>query len=259
MKTKTFTIVVAIAFFLVCRARATLNWDIYSDAMIQEPDIYNIVSIYDTPPNHTTVTMVGGGVDVMYPYDSTTLNVTGGNVATVGAMGSSTVNISGEAQIRSIGVGEWSTVNISGGGIEDVTARSYGTLNMSGGSVEGSVDVRDFGMLNMTGGEMSRLSVAEKAVVNLSGGLITEGIVGARRWFFETDVTINFYGYDLVKTSSGGKYGAGQIYGFYPDGSQFTVDIGGISHTCIKLIPEPSTILLLALGGLAVRMREQRI
>jgi hypothetical protein len=256
MRTRIFTIVALILLFCTCRVQAAVNWDVYSDAMIQEGDIYNVVSIYDTPPDQTTVTMVGGLVDVMRPYDASTLNVTQGDIYTVGAMASSTVNISGQAQIRTLGVNEWSTVNISGGNVLGATATGYATLNISGGSVGGSVRVGDFSMMNMTGGEMSLLNVSEKAVVNLSGGIISEGI-GSRS--FEPDVTINFYGYDLVKTSSGGKYGYGQVYGFYMDGSEFSVDLGEISQTSINLIPEPSTILLLGLGGLVVRTRKRRV
>ena len=80
-----------------CRVWGYPNWDIYTDAVIEEGDIYNVVRVYDTLPDHTTLNMVGGMVDWIRTHDYSTLNVTGGNVSSLDAMSYSTVNISGSA------------------------------------------------------------------------------------------------------------------------------------------------------------------
>jgi len=84
-----------------------------SDANIQTGDTYNGVSIYDTPPNHTTVTMTGGTVhDSMNVCNASTLNMSGGNVNGLNAFGQSMVNISG-GSIGGVTVYDNATVTVS--------------------------------------------------------------------------------------------------------------------------------------------------
>jgi len=240
------------------RVQAALTWDIYKDAVIDEVgDFYGRVHIYDTPPEHTSVNMVGGRVDVMWVYDASTLNMTGGRVSTLLGVESSTVNISGGAEVRSAGVWEFGTVNMSGGDVEHVRTKDHTTMNISGGSVEYAVEVRDLGVLNMTGGQVHVLTAFDSAFVNLLGGNISEmGI--AERGGRKFDGVINVYGYDLVKTSSGGKYGHGQVYGSWYEDTRFTIELrGSDTYSGIALIPEPTTLLLLGIGAAIVRMRKQ--
>jgi hypothetical protein len=44
----------------------------------------------------------------------------------------------------------------------------------------------------------------------------------------------------------------GRVYGFYQDGSPFSYDLAEEIYSRVNLIPEPATIFLLGLGGLAV-------
>jgi hypothetical protein len=78
---------------------------------------------------------------------------------------------------------------------------------------------------------------------------------GTRAGDFEG--SINVYGYGLAKTNSGGKYGVGQVYGFYPNGSEFVIDLGGGIYPYVNLIPEPATVLFLLSGAFMVRKRRQ--
>jgi hypothetical protein len=243
-------IFIVLTLSLSVKMEAALQWDIYNDAVIDEVgDFYNRIRIYDTPPNHTTAIMVGGRVDVMNVYDASTLCMTGGNVSSLGAFDSSTVNISGGAQLTKAGCNGWSTVNISGGSLGGANVSDYATLNMSGGYVDWAVDVSDCGTMNMTGGGIGHLHVYDTAVVNLHGGRISSGILETGPVHFNG--TINIYGYSLVKESSGN---GGRVYGFYFDGSPFSINLEEELYSQVNLIPEPTTILLFGLGGLFVKV-----
>jgi hypothetical protein len=231
--------------------RAYLNWDIYSDAVIKEGDIYNVVRVYDIPPDHTTVNMVGGFVDAMTTYDYSTLNVTAGQVSSLGAIDHSTVNISGNAEIWNAGANEWGNVNISGGNLTGAGATGHGVLNISGDATIWYVGFSQSGTMNMSGGQIDAVSVYDSAVVNLLGGLIVEGI-GTRLGHFEG--LINVYGYHLGKTCAGGVC---SVYGFFPNGSAFSINVAEAVYPRVNLIPEPATLVLLGLGGLIVNRRKE--
>jgi hypothetical protein len=220
----------------------------------REREIYDHVGIYDTAPDHTTVSMVRGLVDTMLTYDSATVNVTGGRISTLAAADFSTANISGGASLGHAGARGAGTVNVSGGHVNQVTITGNGTVNISGDPVVSNAQVNDNGLLNISGGEVGYLDISDKAVVNLHGGVITDSIFSGRgSGSHPEEVVINVYGHDLVKTSSGGQHGWGQIYGFYPDGSAFSVDVDPDLYSHVNLIPEPATLLLLSSGVLTAR------
>ena len=236
-------------------ANAALSWDIFDDATIDEAgDFYTLVRIYDTPPEHTTVVMVGGRVDQMRTYDAATFVATGGHISSFGAFDSSTVNISGEAEIGGLGCYDWSTVNISGGTLGGADVSDHATLNLSGGIFR-DVTLSDWSLFNMTGGQVRYIDVSDTAIVNLRGGIIQDGIVSR---FVNDSVTINVYGTDLGKVSFGGQYGCGQVFGVYPDGTEFVIDLSKGYYSRVNLIPEPTAFVVLGLGALFSRVRRPR-
>jgi len=82
------------------------------------------------------------------------------------------------------------------------------------------------------------------------GGLVTDSL---NAW---DSATVNIFGYDLVKTSSGGAYGYGQVYGYWFDDTPFTINLSTAeTYSHITLIPEPTSLLLLALGGLLLKRK----
>ena len=231
MKTKVITILLAVMFLPGSQVQAVL--DIYSDTVIQEGDYYDtVVNVYDTPPDHTTVDMTGGFVHYLRPYDSSIINMTGGEILTLEAYNTSTANISG-GSIYGVSAWDYTIVNFSvTGNVTTLGARVSGTINMMGGTAE-------------------YLGAIDSGTVNLYGGLVTDSL-----WVGDS-AHGNIYGYDLVKTSFGGRYGYGQVYGFWTDSTAFTIDLNGSeTYSHINLIPEPCSLLLLALGCLFLKQKK---
>jgi hypothetical protein len=136
MKTKVITILAVVMFLPVSQVQA-IDVDFYSDATIQDSDIYNIVRIYDTPPDTTTVDMLGGSVGSLRTYDSSTANIYGGEISIdPQSYNTSTVNIYGGSLIcQSIIVWDSATLNIYGGDLNVGNAPYFSessTINIYG-------------------------------------------------------------------------------------------------------------------------------
>jgi hypothetical protein len=230
MKTKVIAILAVVMFLPVSRAQAIL--DIYNDVVIQEGDYYDtVVNVYDTPPDQTTVDMTGGFVHNLRSYDSSIINMTGGEILTLEAYNTSTANVSG-GEVYSLSAWDSAIVNFS----DD--ARAFNFL------------ASEFGTLNVTGGTAEYLGAIDSSTVNLYGGLVIDSL-----WVGDF-AHGNIYGYDLVKTSFGGRYGYGQVYGFWTDSTAFTIDLNGSeTYSHINLIPEPSSLLLIAFGSLLLKRK----
>jgi len=207
------------------------RWDIYTDAVIEEAGYVYDIRIYDTPPDHTTVDMVAGRVDQMDTFDASTLNITGGVV-------------------NSLHARDQSTANISGGEVNRALARDSAIVNFSGGAWATSVGARNSGVVNLLGGTVRRTWAMEQGTLNVYGGTVLESLSCS-------DVAkVNIFGRDLIKTDFGGNYGYGQVYGFWEDDTPFVIDLNGPeTYRRITLIPEPSTLMLLVLGGAIVGRR----
>jgi hypothetical protein len=226
----------------------------YSDGTIQDGDTWLGVSIYDTPPAHTTVNMTGGvvvdsGIKV---YDAATFNFSGGSPGGIEAHNNSTANIT--SSLVAVGVLDNATANIfNNANVAVAGGAGFGTLNIYGGTIE-SVRSYTSVVVNVYGGIINDLSVNDPGVVfNLQGGEIMrlDGGVPA---------AINVFGYNLAKTDIGGTYGYGQITGFWQDGLPFTIDLGSsYVYPAINLIPEPATILLFGAGMFLLRKSRGKI
>lgn len=128
----------------------------YSDNIIEDGDVYNIVRIFDTPPDHTTIDMFGGSINQLRTYDSSTVNVYGGEIP---------------GGIESY---NGSTVNIYGGEIRGTIESHNGSrVNIYGGSIIcSSFGVRDSSSLNIYGGELLVIYppiLYEQGAVNIYG------------------------------------------------------------------------------------------
>ena len=116
MKTKILLIIAVVVLLVVDKVQA-VDVDLYSDGVIEDGDVYNVVRIYDTPPDHTTVDMFGGSIQAFDTFDSSTVNVYGGEILwSVISRDSSAVNIyGGIINFESLFVINSSTLNIYGG------------------------------------------------------------------------------------------------------------------------------------------------
>jgi hypothetical protein len=231
MKTKVITILAAavIICFTTSELTAVEDKTFTSSGQILDGEVWNNVSIYN---DDTIVDMLGGDVESIGTYDKSTVNVTGGQINTLAALEFSTANVS-NGEVYSLSAWDSAIVNFS----DDARALSLG----SGG---------DFSTTNMYGGITEFLRAGDYGIINLYGGLVTDSL---NSW---GSATVNVFGYDLVKTISGGRYGYGQVFGFFADDSSFTIDFNtSETYTHINLIPEPSSLILLGLGVLILRRR----
>ncbi len=103
----------------------------------------------------------------------------------------------------------------------------------------------------MMGGTAEYLGAIDSGTVNIYGGLITESL-GA--W---NDAVVNIYGYDFNYDPMGGSRDGGQLTGFWLDSTAFIIDLYGTdTYSHINLIPEPCSLLLLALGCLFLKRKK---
>jgi len=231
-------IITVIMLMVLCvgtpQVQAAIDWDFYDDGIIQEGDEYNNVGVYDTPPDHTTVDMLGGIVDSMGAYNESTINMTGGFVHTLWSLDSS-------------------NVNMSGGWVHELSAYDTGMVNISGDADVVVLAAREFGVVNMSGGVVDYVGPTEYGTVNLSGGLVNEFLAT-----YDSGI-INIYGYDLAKSASGGGWGYGLVTGEWADETIFSIDFGRsetYSHVMLHEIPEPSTVVIIITGLLFFRKRQ---
>ena len=145
---KILTILASVMLFEVCPAQAA-NVDFYSDAIIRPGDVYDIVSVYDTPPLNTKVDMFGGSILGFHTYDSSTFNILAGEIRGGGyTSNSSTVNIyGGTIMLAGSLFTDSSTLNIYGGDVRmgSPYAEDSSTINIYG------YDFSEFPAFSLTG------------------------------------------------------------------------------------------------------------
>ncbi len=139
MKTKLFTILLVVMLCGVCSVQAG-DVDFYSDAIIRPGEVYDTVSVYDTPPVPTVVHMFGGSVKSIYAFNSSTVNIFGGEIR------------------KSVSMWESSTTNIYGGNImlDGCLFTDFSILNIYGGDVFlGAPYAEESSTINIYGYEFS--------------------------------------------------------------------------------------------------------
>jgi len=131
------------------------------------------------------------------------------------------------------------------------------------------VFVENDAVLNYLSGSSSGLMVIQTATANIYGGTITYDLFTsidsiANIYLIDLgilwsthDSIVNIYAYDIDFYSTGGINNEGYMTGtFYQDDVSFLIDFyhpETVSH--VNVVPEPSTLFLLSLGGIFLRKR----
>jgi hypothetical protein len=124
------------------------------------------------------------------------------------------------------------TVDILGGDIYMLEAFNVTATDWYAGEMTELFGHND-SIVNIYGGQLSRLQAAENSVINL-------------------------YAYDVIHTTTGGYWDAGQLTGKYlNDNSNFVFDLHYTAYPHVSIVPEPGTLFLFGLGGLMLRKRHQ--
>ena len=200
----------------------------------------------------------------LYAYDMSTVDISGavdnnyyGTVSYLTAYAKSTVNISGGRVGRYLYAYGSSVVNVSGGGVYDyLNAYDSSTVNVSGGEVGNQLNASATSTVNMTGGTVHNLDASATSTVDISGGLVSN------LYAYNTS-TVTLHGYDFRATGGltldgDNVLGTGVLTGrwYGPDETIWAITISGnAAGATILAIPEPATLSLLALGGLAMMRR----
>jgi hypothetical protein len=252
MKTKIFLIIATVTLLGMSEVWAIEDITFTSDGVIKEGDEYANVFIYDTPPHRTTVSMFGGWASFIQSYDSSIFNMFGGT-AEACAYNQSTFNVGG-GTIYTLNSYNSSNVNVFGGQVNHLTAYDTGTVDVWNNGIVGVMRARNSGVVNVGGGILGLISASNFGTVNLLGGVVDDYLAASDSGI------INVYGHNLAKVPSGGHYGFGFVSGEWTDGTGFNIDLSGpdtYSRVVLYEIPEPATVLLIAMGSI-ICLRKRR-
>jgi hypothetical protein len=198
--------------------------------------------------------VMGGRVVTAYAYDNSSVNVSGGEISlNLNAYDTSTINIT-DGVVYGFHSYNSSTATISGGLVWTQSAHGTSTINITDGRNDG-LYAFDNSVINISGGIMNNYIYASgSSTINISGGSI-----GGVLHSIETS-NITFYGQHFVLGGGLSLYGneligTGTLSGQWFDGTSWTTQITTNDTTATILIPEPASLLLLALGGLLIRKR----
>jgi hypothetical protein len=224
MKTKIYVIMTGVVLLGACSAQAVLDDKIFtSSGQILPGEEWNSVYVYN---DDTVVDMLGGFVEGLATYDGSTVNVTAGSINTLDAT-------------------DFSTANVSGGSVLTLAAYDSATVKLFPNGSVFSLDSAGAGTAYMSGGITEYARAGESSTMNLYGGTVTNYM---NAW---GSSTVNIYGYNFTYDPLAGSWDGGQLTGFWLDDTAFTIDLySRETYSHINLIPEPSSLALLAVGAL---------
>ena len=232
-----------------------------SDAVIQGVDYYTErVLVCDGSSDFSTTLEMTSGVVLkgLSSYDKSTVNVSGGQIHSgLYSYESSTINVSGWGEISGDLIAyDLSTTNVYGGVLSELSSCNQSVINISGGYVS-ELEGYDQSTINIAGGFVNLAAGYGNNITNIWGGEIF-GL------YAEDSSIINIYGYGFAYDHYDGPIPEreGYLTGFWQNGTAFTISLAKgndvtYNHLNLHIIPEPATILLLALGSLALIRRRR--
>ena len=152
------------------------------------------------------------------------------------------------------------SVLMGGGQVNHLDLLNTSSFEMTAGTLSGQVSVWEQSELTILDGQINAsLQGSNNSIINLYGGEITD-------WIYAEELgIINIYGYDFAYEPLGGSRNGGQLTGRWAYGGTFAlsfvdnIDLGSTydDHVVLhEFIPEPTTLLLLGMGGLMLRKRK---
>jgi len=138
-------------------------------------------------------------------------------------------------------------------------------LNVYCGSLSLFLVAHDYSSVDIYAGLVSDITVWDRSTVNIRGGSIGSSLGG---FFCSPSATVNIYGYDFEYNPKWrwsddlilGPRWVSKLTGRAFDGTP--IEITGIADPSessnIHLIPEPTTLLMLGLGGFALLKKRRR-
>jgi len=234
-----------------------------ADFLLTGSDHLDVTSSHTTGIlyNSSSVDILSGYIDSLDAWNSSTVDIIGGTVSRLNAWNSSTVDITGG--------------QVNGG----LILRDTSSVAISGGTINGYLSALGTSSVTITGGNFrddhaTYLVASYSSTVNISGGFVNVLLPNdtSRVTIFGGRVkqvtalgtsSITFCGYDFTCTEGmrldGDKVlGTGELNGKWFDGTPWTTNVNvHDTGATILAIPEPATLWLLALGGLALLRRRR--
>jgi hypothetical protein len=236
------------------------------------------LGVYDA-----TITISSGVANYVRSYGTGTINVTGGAIGN-GIVANGPTNISG-GNIDYINGWTDSVVNITNGAIGYLTTLDTSVINISGGVLT-EVGGGGSSLINITNGNVVHVSSGGTSTVNVYDGIITHviayqngainiygGTIGNNTLYARNNGLINLFGTGFslsdalgMGSDSNGQYTYYNLTGVLQNGDVLNntfrdyaggFDVGGpnspiVFNAASAAAPEPGTLTLLGLGGMAL-------
>jgi len=200
----------------------------------------------------SVVDICGGGVSGLYAYQASAVHFSSGVVDHLTPQGGCVVDISG-GSLTDLTAYDASVVHFSGGSVSWLCAWGASAVQLSGGTMNYLI-ARESSVVDISGGSVSNLCPQGGSVVDISGGSVSD--LDVRDASVATFWGLDFHLGEGLYLEGDRVLGMGVLSGEWFDGTPWAVNIStNESGATILVIPEPATVVLLALGGLALLHR----